>query len=503
MNNKTKTPSSKLRLSLVLLPVICAVSASLIIALIISSHRSKNVMIGNERYSIQLTDIDLKDRGISDTDILKRFSDAKFIDLRDNPLSFSDIDSLSIALPKCEILWSVPFCGSYVSSDISNITLNAFQLSEYNALRYFTKLSLIDARGLDYETVSRLNADFPKCTILWDIAIGDNRYSPSEKSITTGNASKEDILNLLLFDSLESVNAVGCTAYDELMYVSAQMPSCDFLWNADIGGITVSSKDTHLNFKRTVISDIQALDKDFEKLEYLPSLTSIDMCGCGVSNEQMAVWRDRYPQCKFIWEITVGTSRRNWTVRTDIQVFSTLLYDKIKLGDENTYKDLFLYCTDLTALDLGHNYIEDISMISNLKKLQGLILTDNPVSDITPLSQLPELVYLELMKTDVKDLTPLQNCKKLTTLNVSNSKVKDLTPILGCSSLKNVQVVYNAIGSVQAATFKKALPEAVLYYRKKELPAENDAVTAAFKEAFLNYKKIESFESWESFRYKQ
>ena len=42
------------------------------------------------------------------------------------------------------------------------------------------------------------------------------------------------------------------------------------------------------------------------------------------------------------------------------------------------------YCTDLIALDLGHNGIDDLSWLEPLQNLQLLILSDNRMKDITP-----------------------------------------------------------------------------------------------------------------------
>ena len=63
-----------------------------------------------------------------------------------------------------------------------------------------------------------------------------------------------------------------------------------------------------------------------------------------------------------------------------------------------TSKDIQVlkYCTDLQALDLGHQRITDLSVIGNyLKDLRILILADNKVSDVSPLANLKHLHYLQ------------------------------------------------------------------------------------------------------------
>lgn len=482
-----------------LLVIVIAIST----LLAVRNFKNEHLQINGKWYSVDLEEINLCDCNITSTTDLSQFINAKCIDIRNNPIPISEITALIDTLPNCSILWSVPIGNTFIDSNIVDINLSDIAISDTDILKYFNALEYIDARGFDYEFVYELQTKYPDCTVYWDIPIGAQRYDSSTRSLVIGDASGEDILNLLLFDSLESVDATGCTAYEALMYASEQLPNCDFTWTVDIGDFIVSNKDTQLNFNRTVISDIAALDKDFENLKYLPNLTYIDMCGCGVSNKQMAAWRTKYPQCKFVWEISFHTSSRDWTVRTDIQVFSTLLYARYQGGNQNTYMDLFLYCTDLVALDLGHNNIHDISALTNLKKLQAIILTDNPITDISALGELPELVYVELNKTPVSDLTPLQKCTKLKQLDICNSSVRRLTPLYECPSLENVLFVYNPTTMEVINAFKKALPNTEICYREKDLnDARNSDMRVALKKAFTNYESVVEFVSWENVIYK-
>ena len=66
------------------------------------------------------------------------------------------------------------------------------------------------------------------------------------------------------------------------------------------------------------------------------------------------------------------------------------------------------YCTDLRALDIGHQAITDLSVIGeHLTELRVLIIADNKVTDLTPLSNLRHLHYLEFFVNRVSDLSPL------------------------------------------------------------------------------------------------
>ena len=98
------------------------------------------------------------------------------------------------------------------------------------------------------------------------------------------------------------------------------------------------------------------------------------------------------------------------------------------------------YCTDLRALDIGHQAVTDISVIGDyLPELRILILADNRISDLTPLSKLKHLHYLEFFVNRVSDLSPLAECRELVDLNISyNYRISDITPLLDLPLLERL-----------------------------------------------------------------
>ena len=74
----------------------------------------------------------------------------------------------------------------------------------------------------------------------------------------------------------------------------------------------------------------------------------------------METLQSNYPEKKFVWMIRI----KNWEIRTDIKAFSTGNIEEFdggyflgggrNLHDEDTAA--LKYCTDLIALDLGHQW---------------------------------------------------------------------------------------------------------------------------------------------------
>ncbi len=497
---RTNTSNTKSKKSLII-----SVSAIIGVALIVVvSILLLNINIGSTNFSITDSKVNLRNTGITSTDGLDRLLDPVSIDLRGNKLPASDVIALIEKFPECRILWSVPIGDNYIDCDKKEIAVPGMTADEVPLLLYFTKLKSIDARGLEYDVVEAINKLGLDCNVNWDIGIGNDRFSPDAESITIGDVPPEEIAKLMLFENLKSVDAKACKAYDALISASDQLPECEIVWSVTIGDFEVLSNEETLNFNRTTVEDSSVLDADFENLKYLPNLKTVDMCGCGVPSEKMAEWRNKYPEKKFVWEIYFGKGVTQYTVRTDIKVFSTLMggTNPRYIGTEEMFRELFLYCTELRALDLGHNLIEDISLISNLKQLQAVILMDNPITDFSPLAELPELVFAEINRTNISDLSFVKSCPKLQHLDISETKVSDISLLYDCENLKYVILIAAKIRSADQQRFRHTRTDClVAIYESQFKLYRNSPLRSGYRMAFKNYMHIETFEDWTNYTF--
>ena len=469
-----------------------------------------NVTLCGKSVSVHSSNIDLRGGVFENFEGFERLENPESFDMRG--LAFSDENAAMLRdmYPDSKVLYSVILGSRILDSDIEEIKIEAADFSSLDRLALFKNLKKIDAKGFDYDEVQTLIAAYPQLDVVWDIDFCGQRYSTDTVELSFSDISGEEVKKLAHFTHLEKVNATGCTAFAELYEMSQLLSDCDFTYTTSFAGLPVDNKTESLNFNRAKVADVGVLDEEFKALPYFPSLKKIDMCGCGVKSEQMAKWRDAYPDTKFIWEITFGASNHKWTVRTDIQVFSTLLDQNTKrVGDQNTYKDLFLYCTDLVALDLGHNRLTSLEPLKNLKKLQGLIITDNYIKHLDALASLPELVFLEANTNQFKDLTPLTKCPKLTHIDVFHSRINDAKVLANCKSLKYAILFDTHIYPKQEKGITKAinekLPDCKVVWKldTKGLKIRNNEVRDAFRLAFKNYKQVVSFEDYQHVTYKE
>ena len=280
-----------------------------------------------------------------------------------------------------------------------------------------------------------------------------------------------DMEVLKLLPKLRSVDltAVPCEP-EQVQMVQAFCPEQEVLWKLELCGAEVGPDTEQLNFNDR---PIDSLEPFYRTLPLLTKLTSLEMCGCGVSNEDMDALRTAFPQAGIVWSIT----SKYWTVRTDADHFATW---RVARTDENgkileaysisfnTNEDMdwLQYCHDLIALDVGHNKLTNCEFVRNMPKLKYLIIADNRISDLSPVATLPELIYFECFANPVTDLTPLSGLTNLLDINMCGCYISDLSPLYGLSKLERVWMTpYNLKDFKAAKTeFNEALPNCVLQY---------------------------------------
>ena len=211
--------------------------------------------------------------------------------------------------------------------------------------------------------------------------------------------------------------------------------------------VTIEGKEYDASLELLDLSNIKITDKAALEvaLANMPNLKYVDMSFCGIGNEEMAAMREYWKNegVKIVWTLKFGP----FTCRTDATAFSTLNSSKSKRYGEDTFKVL-RYATELQALDLGHNWMFDISWIEPLTELRVLILSDNRITDISYLEGKP-LEYFEMFNNRVNDISCLKNCTTLIDLNLCATRVTDLSPL---DNLPNLQRVWmgNVKGLSQA-----------------------------------------------------
>lgn len=250
-----------------------------------------------------------------------------------------------------------------------------------------------------------------------------------------------------------------------------------------IGGRTVSSHSTFLDFNKCKISDYDAFSNELSQFTFLKR---VELCGSNLNNAQMEKLQNLYPNIKFVWTLVLHNC---WTVRTDQVAFSTNKGEKSRVDLTSEDAAQLKYCTDMVALDIGHNEVHDVSFLEYMPKLRILIVVDNHLADISPVAKCKDLVYLETFVNRITDMSPLTNLVNLIDINISYNRFADITPILHKPRVERLFVSHCGLSSKQIAELEAEYPNAQVEYQVKESIQAGWRTNPRFKAMRTMYKQ--------------
>jgi len=202
----------------------------------------------------------------------------------------------------------------------------------------------------------------------------------------------------------------------------------------------------------------------------MTSLERINMTYCYLKNDAMAELSDAYPDVKFIWRVWVG----GWELSTDVKAFSTGNTGNFEggrfLGEKTTLLDEHIenlkYCTELEALDIGHQlYITDFSFLQYMPDIKILIVAWTQLDDIGLITHMKKLEYLEIFSNNVYDFSALSQMNNLKYLNCSNNEMDSVDVFLDMPQLEKLWLVScENISEVERQRLFDGLPECQIVF---------------------------------------
>lgn len=382
-----------------------------------------------------VTQMDFRGQELPDLEQLAQMTQLEYLDLRETGLTTEQYLALAEQLPNCEIIWSVPFQGQHY--DNHNTThLHITQLTEADIaqLAFFPNLTQIDASGChDYALLQQLQEQYPQCNLSYQISLGGKLL---EHTVTTLKVQDPDLSELKsalpYLAKLQSVELTGTLpTNEELHQMQLAFPQIQFVWSFNLCGREVKTTDFMVDLSNIPLQDTQEIEA---ALPYFYNLERVEMCECGISNEEMDALGKRNPDVRFIWTVSIGWKIR---LRTDATALIPLKYETV-VGNYETAN--LKYCVDMVCLDLGHHEVTDLSFVTYMPKLKYLVLADSPIEDISPLAGHPSLEYLELFVTNVRDYSPLISCPNLKDLNICYAAPRDASALVQMTGLENLYI---------------------------------------------------------------
>lgn len=382
-------------------------------------------------------------------------TNTELLDLRGTDASLEHVRNLRSALPGCVIRWDIPFQGERYPDDTAEMTVTTLTEEDIEMMDYMPRLSHVDATQCeDYEAILALKAHRPDCQVDYRIHLGDQALEPNADSaeFVVDEVTAQDLRDAMPY--LPNLKAVHFTdpavPAEDLYALQEEFPQITFTWDKVVMGTRMEMDTTELDFSGTPMDSAESVEA---LAAYFPNLEKVEMVDCGISNEDMAAYRERVrDKYQVIWGVQVGQAY----LRTDEKGF---IPSNHALRVTNEDLNNLRFCEGLIAVDLGHIGVGNLSWVSGTPHLKYLIVGDGDVrnKDIVHLSQLKELTYLEIFMSPVTDISPLVECTALEDLNLSRSYV-DVEPLGRMPWLKNLWLLGNKSSAEDVAYLHEHLP---------------------------------------------
>ena len=314
-----------------------------------------------------------------------------------------------------------------------------------------------------------LLAAYPETGFRWPVAVGDQILSCGVTELTFAGenpvelSALEDVLDLL--PALRTLDFTGsAVSGEERLAFMDRHPELDAGWTVDLLGTSYPWTAQALDFSGVSFSqeDFSALE---EAIGELPLLEQVDMCDTGVPYTALDELNQKYDNVRVIWRVRFGKDNY-YSLRTDATYFRPSEFGEAPPAVTDQDTQILRYCTDMIALDLGHQYFTELSWLEGMTHLTYLIVAECPVKDLTPVSSLKELVYLEIFNSAVTDLAPLKECPSLKALNccyIKTSGDKAYNALKQMPQLEYLWYCGNHMTTAQLNSLKSLNPNLVTF----------------------------------------
>lgn len=161
----------------------------------------------------------------------------------------------------------------------------------------------LDLRGQDisiehYETV---RASLPDCHILWDVPFQGKKLSNDTKTLTVSELTDEDIQVMDYFTGLIEVDAAGCDDYAQIEKLMAHRPNCNVRYEVRLGKLSCAPDIAELVLENGDYN----YDAMLENLTWLHKLTSVRLRMPELTQEQITVLRETYPEIEITCTVSL------------------------------------------------------------------------------------------------------------------------------------------------------------------------------------------------------
>ena len=283
--------------------------------------------------------------------------DAVVLDLRSEELSPKGFDKLKEKMPDCEIRWNIPFQGGTLADDVTEITVTSLSETDIQMLDYAQQLQTVQAEGCtDYENLTLLRQRRPELTVNYSIAFSGDSYSWDVETLIFSSIAEEDIPLLDYLPNLKTVALTG-GSHDQKA-VEALRGS---LHNAGQKFGVVFGGEICLDTEQSLeIAEIT--DAELELLQYVSGMQTLHLQNPKAEPEKIFALQEQLPDVTVSWEVTLGDQVFEDGV-TEVDLSA------VEVTDVAEVEQKMAYLTQLESVTFGLCGIDDPKWGNSRSKL--------------------------------------------------------------------------------------------------------------------------------------
>lgn len=218
------------------------------------------------------------------------------LDLRGKEISVEDYEKIIRRMPDARIHWDIPFQGQSYDEDTKALTVTSLSDADVAALAHFQELETVNAEGCtDYEQIMALMALRPEVKVTFTVDVGGKTLSQASTKLYTSGISEEEIGQLQYLPKLSEVVVEGNDTPEQLSKLQELCHQQGYTFSVKIGG--KAYEDTTQELTISEITDVE-----LELLRYLPELKQLHLVNPEAAAENVCKLRETYPSAEITWE---------------------------------------------------------------------------------------------------------------------------------------------------------------------------------------------------------
>ncbi len=375
--------------------------------------------------------------------------DAKTVDLRGQEIKASHYEKLREKLPEAEIYWNVPFQGNYYDQGNQNLTISSLSEKDLEALDYFTELETVDALACrDYGNLLALRQRRPEVKVKYRVEIGGNTYSPDAKSVVLTSVAQAEISLLQYLPELESVSIGGGENTANFADLQIYCREHGYDFRVQIGETSAAVTDAEVTLRG-------AKEEELSLLKFLTNLKKVHLESPEAPVESLLKLENTYPGVDITWSRTVA-GKLFQSSDTLIDISNIPVTDLEAIEKEMTY---FPNATQLEMHQCGVDNEEMALFRTNHREDYKVVWTVNLGPKLPTRTDVTSIMPARDGTSDFHDAEAynMRYCEDVEAIDIGHLDVRNIEFVRFMPKLKYLIVSWTGVNDLTPLSYCKEL----------------------------------------------